>query len=59
MKELFKSKLVVITLIKGFVFGVSLNNSNTEMIVLIGCIVFEFQLPKLFKKETKSPYDII
>jgi hypothetical protein len=59
MKELFKSKLVVITLIKGFVFGVSLNNSSTEMIVLIGCIVFEFQLPKFPKKETKSPYDII
>ena len=56
MKELFNNKSVVITLFKGFMFGVSLSNSNTEVILIIGCIAFEFQLPE---KKTKSPYDII
>lgn len=58
MKELFNNKSVVITLFKGFMFGVSLNNSNTEMILIIGCIAFEFQLPKFPKKETKSPNEL-
>jgi hypothetical protein len=46
MKQLFKNKFVEVTLIKGFVFGVGLNDSNTEFVLLVGCISFEFNLPK-------------
>ena len=55
MKELFKNKFVEISLIKGFVFGVGVNDSNTNFFLFIGCIAFEFTLPK---KETKSPYEV-
>ena len=56
MKQLFRNKFVEITLVKGFVVGIGFNDSNTEFIIMIGCIAFEFKFPK---KETKSPYDII
>ena len=56
MKQLFKNKFVEITLVKGFVLGVGINDSNTEFILLIGCFSFEFYLKK--KAVYKSPYDI-
>ncbi len=46
MKQLFRNKFVEITLIKGFVVGIGFNDSNTEFIIMIGCIAFEFTLPK-------------
>lgn len=55
MKRLFKNKVVEATLVKGFMVGVGLNDSNTSMILIIGPIAFEFTLPK---KETKSPYEV-
>jgi hypothetical protein len=55
MKQLFKNKFVEITLVKGFVVGIGFNDSNTNFILFIGCITFEFTLPK---KEVKSPYEI-
>ena len=55
MKLLFKNKFVEITLVKGFVLGVGVNDSNTEFILLIGCFSFEFNLKK---KAVKSLYDL-
>jgi hypothetical protein len=55
MKQLFRNKFVEISLIKGFVFGIGVSDSNTQFIIMIGCIAFEFTLPK---KETKSPYEL-
>lgn len=55
MKLLFKNKFVEITLVKGFVLGVGVNDSNTEFILLIGCFGFEFNLRK---KAVKSLYDL-
>lgn len=46
MKQLFKNKFVEITLVKGFVLGVGFNDRNTEFIIMIGCICFEFKFPK-------------
>jgi hypothetical protein len=55
MKQLFRNKFVEISLVKGFVFGVGVNDSNTNFILFLGPIAFEFTLPK---KEIKSPYEI-
>jgi hypothetical protein len=55
MKHLFRNKFVEISLFKGFVLGIGVNDSNTNFILMIGCIAFEFTLPK---KETKSPYEL-
>ena len=46
MKSLFKNKFVEIDVIKGFVFGIGLNDSNTSFIVFLGPIGFEFKIPK-------------
>lgn len=56
MKSLFRNKFVEITLVKGFVFGVGVNDSNTQFILMIGCVCFEFTLKK--KEVYKSQYDI-
>lgn len=55
MKQLFKNKFLEITLVKGIVLGVGLNDSNTELVLIIGCIIFEFNLRK---KKVKSPYEV-
>lgn len=55
MKQLFRNKFLEITLVKGFVLGVGVNDSNTQFIIMIGCVCFEFTIPK---KEVKSPYEI-
>ena len=46
MKQLFKNKFVEVSLVKGFVFGVGLNDSNTTFFVFLGPIVFDFSIPK-------------
>jgi hypothetical protein len=53
MKRLFTSKRLTIDFVKGFVFGIGLNDSNTNLIVLIGPIVFEIRLPR---KESISTF---
>ena len=55
MKSLFKNKFVEITLVKGFVIGVGLSDSNSYFILFLGPIAFEFAVPK---KEVKSSYEI-
>lgn len=55
MKQLFRNKFLEISLVKGFVFGVGINDSNTQFILMIGCFSFEFTLPK---KEVKSLYEL-
>jgi hypothetical protein len=42
MKQLFKNKFVEVSLIKGFVFGIGFNDSNTNFILFVGPIGFEF-----------------
>jgi len=55
MKQLFKNKFVEINLVKGFVFGGGINNSNSEIVLFLGPITFEITLPK---KKVKSPYEV-
>lgn len=46
MKQLFKNKYLEVSLIKGFVFGIGFNDSNTTFVVFLGPIVFDFIIPK-------------
>ena len=45
MKRVFTSKRLRIDIIKGFVFGIGLSDSNSYLSIIIGCFLFEIELP--------------
>lgn len=55
MKKLFSFKSLEVSLIKGFIFGIGISDSSSNLVVFIGPIIIDITLPK---KETKSPYEI-
>jgi hypothetical protein len=55
MKQLFRNKFLEISLVKGFIIGVGVSDSNSYLILFFGPLTFDFTIPK---KEIKSPYEI-
>ncbi len=54
MKSLFKSRFLEVSLVKGFVIGGGLSDTNSHFIVFFGPLSFDF----VIKKQPKSVYDI-
>jgi hypothetical protein len=52
MKELIKNKYFEVNLVKGFVLGIGLNDSNTNFILFVGPIVIEF----IIKRKKKNTF---
>lgn len=52
MKRLFTSKRITIDLIKGFVFGIGLSDSNKYLSILVGFVLFEIDIERVkFKNQ--------
>ena len=56
MKQLFRSKYIDISLIKGIVVGVA--KADDDYALMIGFIVIEFKPYNMFRKSKPSKYEI-